>query len=91
MKPGDLVTVNLSVAHAYLQGKLAEYQDQVFTIVEVVDDDGNALSELPSEETAYKMSVSSNSAEDTSWFNSDSKLTELLPRLKLNWTFFSFT
>ena len=39
MKPGDLVTVNLNVAHAYLQGKLAPYKDQIFTVVEVVEKD----------------------------------------------------
>lgn len=39
MKPGDLVTVNLNVAHAYLQGKLSQYKDQVFTVVEVVEKD----------------------------------------------------
>jgi hypothetical protein len=39
MKPGDLVTVNLNVAHAYLQGRLVPYQNQVFTIVEVVKKD----------------------------------------------------
>jgi hypothetical protein len=39
MKPGDLVTVDLNVAHAYLQGRLAEYQNQIFTIVEIVEKD----------------------------------------------------
>ena len=39
MKPGDLVRINPNITHAYLQGKLAEFNDKIFTIVEVVEKD----------------------------------------------------
>ena len=39
MKPGDLVRINPNITHAYLQGKLAEFNDQIFTIVEIVEKD----------------------------------------------------
>ncbi len=39
MKPGDLVTVDLNVAHAYLKENLVPYEFQVFTVIEVVGKD----------------------------------------------------
>jgi len=55
------------------------------TIIEIVDENGNELSELPQEETDYKISVSSNSSENYTEYILADSLTSLEEVITTTW------